>query len=229
MSADNRYETFNDLFDDLFKKQRSLTSAEHTALQNRQRAFFEKAFAQDEPYLASFLSNKHLEAFGSLFRKLCDIIDISQNKLSDISKKGYGELVDKNILKASANIGSLSHDSISNAQLGSIRPTPQQVYFWIILLKQCFSELNLEILPEAEKAFYLLGTGGSPREIGDAVNFVKGIGPTQQWKIARIIETERNTDCNISCSNYNSDMKREDIVKVHTALAQFMKEQEPQH
>lgn len=226
------YETFSDLFDDLFKKKSGLTAEDHALFQDRQRAFFEKAFFHDEPYLHDFLYNKHLSSFGSLFRKFCDIIDISQDKLSDISRLGYGTLIDKRTLSPGANIGSLAHDAISRMQLGSSRPTPQQIYFWIAMLEQCFKEINLEILPEAKDAFYLLGSGGGPpKKIDQSVNFVKGIRPGQQWKLVRAIESvEINTDCEIPSahpemhSEKNSDMRVDDVEQVQAHLRKLMEE-----
>jgi hypothetical protein len=228
------YETFNDLFNDLFKKSK-LTPEQRMQLQGRQRAFFEEAFPYDESCLHDFLYNKHLSSFGNLFRKFCDIIDISQNKLSDICMIGYGVLLAASILKPGANIGALSHDSISNAQLGSIRPTSQQIFFWIAVLDQCFKELKLEILPEAREAFYLLGLGaGTPEKIAQAVEFVKAIGPTQQWKIAKPIDEsiQKDTDVEIPSAHpeiraeKRSDMLVDGVEQVRAHLQKIMEQEQ---
>lgn len=186
----------------------------------------------DNPYLSDYLYNKHLPIFGELFRKICNTANLSQDKLADLSKQEYGRLQDLDILSApGANIGSLIQTAISRAQLGEFRPTPQQVLFWIEILKQRLEDLGLELDPQVRKACYTLALGGPLEEVEQAVKLARKIVHAQQTAIAKPLE--KNTDIDIPSAHSlehkepNSYMRIENVDEVRAAILKI-KEQESQ-
>src|SRR5580765_445982 len=159
--------------------------------------YFDKDLSADAPYLDNFLHNRNWMYFGKLFKRICGIIDILQEDLSKLSRKKYSRILEKSPLDPKVNVGSLSNDTISRAQLAYFRPSQQQVYFWFSVLERCYQELELEIDPEIKRAFYLLSLGGPPEDIDWAIRLVKSIEKAQQSGIVKPEKIDKDTDVNL--------------------------------
>jgi hypothetical protein len=158
-----------------------------------------------ELLLSQFLRGQKISSdlFGKLIRQVSRTLGITQDRLEELARKEYGEIMKDGYIFPDEQLGSMDQTVISRVSRNQQDPTPAQVYTWInaILKSQelrayCekYQQDHPDFVRELETALWNSSGHQSPQAIADNYNDAARFMQTFAQEPKARLRRDKNSD-----------------------------------
>ena len=176
-------------------------------------------------FLPELLSAKAVPNFGSLLRKVCDAVGISQSKLEVYAQAEYEQLQKAGFIFPDASPGSLLQEVVSRVIRGKQPPSFMQTYIWITVIKRYYNDPRVEAIfdsmdlevpkfdQDLEDALWALSGHQKPDAVVRAAIKYRNFSPVPR-RLPRNADITPQTDANMKIVHrITKDLK--DLADLH--------------